>query len=54
MEIINKQGFTGMDQAMSILINEDMITERSGVLRTMPYVLRLMCAEKLYQIQEVF
>ena len=37
MEIINEQGFAGMDQAMSILINEAMKIERSGVLRARAY-----------------
>jgi len=37
MEIIIRKGFEGMDQAMSILINEAMKVERAKVLRAEPY-----------------
>lgn len=37
MEIIIEQGFGGMDQAMTILINEAMKIERANVLRANPY-----------------
>lgn len=37
MEIIIEQGFGGMDQAMTILINEAMKIERSGVLKAEAY-----------------
>lgn len=37
MEIIIEQGFGGMDQAMTILINEAMKVERSGVLQANAY-----------------
>ena len=37
MEIIIDQGFGGMDQAMTILINEAMKVERSGVLQAKAY-----------------
>jgi len=37
MEIIIEQGFGGMDQAMTILMNEAMKIERSGVLQASAY-----------------
>ncbi|MEE9369002.1 MAG: hypothetical protein V3V05_09080 [Pontiella sp.] len=37
MEIIIEQGFGGMDQAMTILINEAMKIERSHVLQATAY-----------------
>jgi putative transposase len=37
MDIIIEQGFGGMDQAMTILINEAMKVERAGALRASPY-----------------
>ena len=37
MEIIIQHGFSGMDQAMAILINEAMKIERANALGAQPY-----------------
>ena len=37
MELMNEQGFDGMTQTISVLINEAMKVERSRVLNALPY-----------------